>query len=83
MRFTFQGSILNIFKKNQQIYLDSCPSNVPINNCDPLNFYDFYETTLWLNFLAVILICLGFLVVSFTIFLVKYREKEAVMKYDK
>lgn len=48
-----------------------------------MNFFNFYEKTRWLNMLILCCLIFGFFTCSYLIFAFKYREKPAIMKYNK
>ena len=82
LRYSFQGLILNEFT-NSKKYIDNCPPGQPKNSCDPFSFYDFYENERWLNLIVCVSLCVGFLILSYIVFVFKYAEKKTRYGYDK
>ena len=97
-RFAFQGLILTEFRNADQYRLNCkiktpCPNDtsktctiaVPPSQadiCDPRKVFDFYETDVWVNFIAAMVIMIGFRVIAYLIFLRKYREVQTNYGFD-
>ena len=97
-RFTFQGVSLVEFQNSQVylqhcVISEPCAGDpnttckVPVSNavgtvCDPSTRFDFYETDVWLNFLVVIILVLGWSLIAFLTFCYKYSESSTKYGFD-
>lgn len=97
-RFTFQGLITTEFQNAAEYrqhckIKNPCPNDpskicivaVPESQadiCDPRKVFDFYETEIWVNFVAAISLMIGFRIIAYLIFLWKYREVPTNYGFD-
>lgn len=59
------------------------PPNSPFSNvCDPFVRFNFEQTSVWLNFVIVCVLFVGWRLIAFIIFLLKYRERDAKYSRD-
>lgn len=80
-RFFFQALILMEFG-NYEEYLNNCTFEYK-NLCDPFSYHNFYEKSLWENWLlGTVGTFWVYYVVGYLFFLYSYREKEAIHGYD-
>lgn len=92
-RYAFQGLILTEFN-NRDKYINNCNVTIKNSNgdkqtvhltgdqaqrCDPFTLFDFDQKTKWLNLVIAVCLTIGYRILAFVLFKIKYREKNAVI----
>lgn len=97
-RFAYQGMMLvefsnaDEYRKNCFIKTN-CPDNpaelctvyiseAQADVCDPRNTFDFYEKEVWKNFIIGLSIMIGWYIVAFLVFVLRFRERPTNYGFD-
>lgn len=51
-------------------------------NCDPFNRFNFEQTEVWKNFVISVALTLGWAILAFVVFILRYKEKTAIYSFD-